>query len=162
MRLTEPHLFQPTRRFVKCSGCGRQMEVAGRDDPKAPLPAKRCSCGAIYCPECFDHLPGIFGEELGAIVMLFTPLVAVAVYVYVAGPHPLGMLITLFVSFLGTVGLYLAVVAPVSRIMKLAKQCQVCGGRTASDWSSLQIRAEEEELGEAQAEQPQQAADENA
>ena len=136
--------FTPTRKFIKCVVCGRQMEIASSDQRKAPLPAKRCSCGAIYCPHCFDQLPGIFGEELGPIFMLFTPLVAVAAYVYLKGPHPLGMVITLFTSLLGTVGLYLAVVAPLSRILKLAKQCQVCGGRTASDWSSIRILPEEE------------------
>ncbi|MBC7286901.1 MAG: hypothetical protein H5T86_02435, partial [Armatimonadetes bacterium] len=80
---------------------------------------------------------GIFGEELAPIFTLFTPLICVAAYVYLKGPEPIGMVVTLFASLLGTVGLYLSVVAPLSRMLKIAKQCQVCGGRTASDWSSV-------------------------
>ena len=143
MRYSQPEVFTGPRKFIKCVVCGAQMELAGPDKRKAPLPAKRCSCGAVYCPECFNQLPGVFGEELASIFMLFTPLVAVAAYIYLRGPHPIGMLITLFASLLGTVGLYLSVVAPLSRMLRIAKQCQVCGGRTASDWSSLQIAAEQ-------------------
>ncbi len=107
---------------------------------KAPgMPAKQCSCGAGYCPDCYEKMPGIFGEELGPIVMVLTPIGAIGYYVARFGMVGSAVLWVLGLSIAAGIGLYLALVAPLSRILRLAKQCPICGGRTASDWRSLPL-----------------------
>ncbi len=125
-------------RVTRCSWCGSIMKVglAGKGSGR---PAKQCSCGAVFCPDCYEKLPGLFGEELGAIVMVFTPVAAVGWYLAKYGMAGIDVLLVFGLSILGGIGLYLAVIAPMSRIVHLAKQCAICGGRTASDWRSLSI-----------------------
>ncbi|MCD6350991.1 MAG: hypothetical protein J7M26_02630 [Armatimonadetes bacterium] len=121
---------------VKCYWCGALMRVTPGKKGQG-MPAKQCSCGAIYCPDCYEKMPGLFGEELGPIVMIFTPIACVGYYVARWGAMGSGVFWVLGVSIAVGIGLYLGVVAPLSRIVKLAKQCPACGGRTASDWRSL-------------------------
>ncbi len=138
--MEEDRLGLDRDQYITCSACGVVMRKAAKGRGKG-LPAKRCTCGAVYCPDCFDALPGIFGEELGAIVMVFTPIAAVGYYLAAIGPKLPQVFIVLAVSIGIGIGLNLSVVAPLSRILRLAKQCPACGGRTCADWSSIPLEA---------------------
>jgi hypothetical protein len=121
---------------VKCAWCGNLLRVTPGRKGKG-MPAKRCSCGATFCPACYDRMPGLFGEELGPIVMIFTPVAVVGWWLARYGVSGTEVLLVLGLSIAAGIGVYLAFVAPMSRMLRLAKQCPICGGRTASDWQSL-------------------------
>ncbi len=129
-------------RTGRCVVCRRLMFL--RIDKRGKgLPAKQCTCGALYCPECYEKLPGIFGEELGPIVMIFTPIAIVGAYIAYFGLHGTLVLAIFGISIIASIGFYLAIVAPASRMFGIAKRCAVCGGRTASDWSSIPLAEEQ-------------------
>jgi hypothetical protein len=124
---------------VSCTTCGKWLVVA----PEAPVigdPAKRCTCGAIYCHQCYDsRLPGYFGEEMRSAAALFIPIAAVGYYL--AAYHPTLKLtgIVFGASVLGGVFINQQFYLPMSRILRIAKQCRACGGRTFADWTSMAV-----------------------
>jgi hypothetical protein len=126
-------------RKVACPSCGKWLLTAP-DAPVTGTPAHACSCGAVYCPECYaDKLPGHFGEEVKSLPLYVVPIAAVGYYVaaYSATLQHTG--IVLGASVLGGLLINNQVYLPLSRILGLAKQCRVCGGRTFADWHAISI-----------------------
>ena len=149
----------PQVKSARCAACGELLLLTPGEKSKG-LPAKQCSCGATYCPDCYDKLPGIFGEELGPIVMIFTPLAATGAYVAYFGMHGTVALLIFGISIIAGIGIYVGVVAPLSQMFRIAKRCGVCGGRTASDWRSLPMLHREEEREAGAGEQEEEEEDE--
>ncbi len=139
MRARFRELFAEDRLHkVACPSCGKWLLTA----PGAPVlgtPAHACSCGVTYCPECYEGLHGVFGEEMKSLPLYFTPIAAVGYYLAAHNVTLEYTGIVLGASLLGGVIINQQVYLPLSRILGLAKQCRVCGGRTFADWRAVSI-----------------------
>lgn len=126
-------------RNISCPGCGKYLVIS----PDAPItgdPAHACSCGAVYCPACYrDRLRGSFGEELKSLPIYIIPVASLGYYLAVYTPTLAYTGAVVLGSILGGFFINHSLYLPLSRVLRVAKQCRVCGGRTFADWHRVSI-----------------------